>query len=412
MLYSTLKGFILRKPTDPSVMADVGIANESAASVKAGLITREIGLLTTLGEVQASPTANTLLDRTKTINTTLGTILTALGLINSATNFDSKTGSLTETAPASDTASSGLNGRLQRIAQRLTSLIALHPTALGAGGGFKIDGSGTALPVTDTGLSTLLTTSDFDTKAGSLTETAPASDTASSGLNGRLQRIAQRLTSMIALLPTALGAGGGLKVDGSGTALPVTNSALDTLTGAVTETAPASDTASSGLNGRLQRIAQRITSMIALLPTALGGSGGMKVEDVGAMATAIGLIGDAKVVDPNAVSATSNALLRGILNSVLTTSPAQVFRSDSYVNLTNSGSVKATPGTLSHIECGAAGTTISISVYDSLSGSGTLIYGPRVLTVGKIDFGCTFAIGCYITFSATTGTPNLTAFYR
>lgn len=56
---------------------------------------------------------------------------------------------------------------------------------------------------------------------GSLTETAPATDTASSGLNGRLQRVAQRLTSLIALLPAALGTGGGLKVDGSGTALPV-----------------------------------------------------------------------------------------------------------------------------------------------------------------------------------------------
>jgi len=42
------------------------------------------------------------------------------------------------------------------------------------------------------------------------------------------------------------------------------------LIGAVTETAPASDTASSGLNGRLQRIAQRITSLIALIPTSLG----------------------------------------------------------------------------------------------------------------------------------------------
>ena len=40
---------------------------------------------------------------------------------------------------------------------------------------------------------------------GSLTETAPVSDTASSGLNGRLQRIAQRLTSLIALLPASLG---------------------------------------------------------------------------------------------------------------------------------------------------------------------------------------------------------------
>lgn len=50
-----------------------------------------------------------------------------------------------------------------------------------------------------------LTEADFDTKTGALTEAAPASDTASSGLNGRLQRIAQRLTSLIALLPTSLG---------------------------------------------------------------------------------------------------------------------------------------------------------------------------------------------------------------
>jgi hypothetical protein len=42
------------------------------------------------------------------------------------------------------------------------------------------------------------------------------------------------------------------------------------LLGAVTETAPASDTASSGLNGRLQRIAQRLTAMISQLPASLG----------------------------------------------------------------------------------------------------------------------------------------------
>ena len=57
----------------------------------------------------------------------------------------------------------------------------------------------------DTTLQGVLTISDFDTKAGSLTETAPATDTASSGLNGRLQRIAQRMTSLIALLPGSLG---------------------------------------------------------------------------------------------------------------------------------------------------------------------------------------------------------------
>ncbi len=51
----------------------------------------------------------------------------------SATDFDSKIGSLTETAPTTDTASSGLNGRLQRIAQRLTTLIGTTLTVIAGG---------------------------------------------------------------------------------------------------------------------------------------------------------------------------------------------------------------------------------------------------------------------------------------
>ena len=47
--------------------------------------------------------------------------------------------------------------------------------------------------------------SNIDTDLGTTSETAPASDTATSGLNGRLQRVAQRLTSLIALLPASLG---------------------------------------------------------------------------------------------------------------------------------------------------------------------------------------------------------------
>jgi hypothetical protein len=118
-------------------------------------------------------------------------------------------GGVTETAPATDIASSGLNGRLQRIAQRLSTMIAAHPAALGG------TTAAASFPVV------LSSDGPFATQTGSVTETAPATDTASSGLNGRLQRIAQRVTSLIALMPTALGAGGGLKVDGSGTALPV-----------------------------------------------------------------------------------------------------------------------------------------------------------------------------------------------
>jgi hypothetical protein len=52
---------------------------------------------------------------------------------------------------------------------------------------------------------------------------------------------------------------------------PVTDSPLATLAGAVTETAPASDTASSGLNGRLQRIAQRLSTMITNLGSSADG---------------------------------------------------------------------------------------------------------------------------------------------
>jgi hypothetical protein len=64
-----------------------------------------------------------------------------------------------------------------------------------------------------------------------------------------------------------------------------------TQVGAVNEGAPASDTAASGLNGRLQRIAQRITSLIALVPAALTGSGNFKVAVQEALPTGANTIG-------------------------------------------------------------------------------------------------------------------------
>lgn len=64
--------------------------------------------------------------------------------------------------------------------------------------------SAASLPL-PSGASTESTLSTVSTEVGGVTETAPATDTASSGLNGRLQRIAQRLTSIIALLPASIG---------------------------------------------------------------------------------------------------------------------------------------------------------------------------------------------------------------
>jgi hypothetical protein len=271
---------------------------------------------------------------------------TLAGISTSVDGLETQTGAVNETAPGTDTASSGLNGRLQRVAQRLTSLIGLFPAALGANGGLKVDivgGSSAGTQYTEDAAAaadptgtmlmavrrdTLSATEvsadgdnvaakatskgqlhvrdvDLDAPIGATNETAPASDTATSGLNGRLQRIAQRLTSLIGLLPTSLGANGGLKIEGvaSGTAVPVSAASLplpsgaateatlsgistsvdglETQTGAVNETAPTTDTASSGLNGRLQRVAQRLTSLIGLFPAALGTNGGLKVDIVG-----------------------------------------------------------------------------------------------------------------------------------
>jgi hypothetical protein len=57
----------------------------------------------------------------------------------------------------------------------------------------------------------------------------------------------------------------------AGSSLPVVlTAAEEAQLGATNETAPASDIATSGLNGRLQRIAQRLTSLIALFPSTLG----------------------------------------------------------------------------------------------------------------------------------------------
>lgn len=93
----------------------------------------------------------------------------------------------------------------------------VNKLAVTAANAAKVDGSAVTQPVsavalplptgaaTEATLATRLSESDFDAKAGSLTETPPATDTASSGLNGRLQRLAQRITSLMALLPTSLG---------------------------------------------------------------------------------------------------------------------------------------------------------------------------------------------------------------
>ena len=76
-------------------------------------------------------------------------------------NDSTPIGALTETAPATDTASSGLNGRLQRIAQRLTTLIGSTIAASIADGsdvtlGAKADAKNTATDTTSVSIVSIL----------------------------------------------------------------------------------------------------------------------------------------------------------------------------------------------------------------------------------------------------------------
>lgn len=94
------------------------------------------------------------------------------------------------------------------------------PAALGSGGGLKIDGSGTALPITGT----LTVDTEFPPAAALADATAnPTTPTLGAAL-----LVFNGTTWDRVRFPAALGAGGGLKVDGSGTALPVSGPVTNT----------------------------------------------------------------------------------------------------------------------------------------------------------------------------------------
>jgi len=109
--------------------------------------------------------------------------------------------------------------------------------------------------------------------------------------------------------------------------------------GIVTESAPATDTASSGINGRLQRVAQRLTSLMAQIPTALGGT-------TSAASLSVAPATDAYAVLP---SVSTNVLLSAAAS-------------------TNGTSVKATAGAVKSIQgYNAKATAVFLKFYNKAS---------------------------------------------
>lgn len=108
----------------------------------------------------------------------------------------------------------------------------------------------------DTKVATSTNQSTLNTRVGDLTEATPASDTASSGLNGRLQRISQRLTTLIGVVATD-------------TTLQSTNTKLDTVNTNLVTIEGKQDTGNaslSSIDGKVSTAAKQ-DSIITLLTT-------------------------------------------------------------------------------------------------------------------------------------------------
>lgn len=139
------------------------------------------------------------------------------------------------------------------------------------GNSITVDGSITVTQATGTNLHVVVDSGTITT-VGTVTSVTAIANALPAGNNN----IGDVDVVTLPSIPTGVNsigqvtANAGTNLNTSLLALESTQSAQSILIGAVTETAPASDTASSGLNGRLQRIAQRLTSLIALLPTSLG----------------------------------------------------------------------------------------------------------------------------------------------
>lgn len=96
------------------------IVGQAGVQGNAGVVTANTQRVTLATDIPLPTGTNSIGQVTANAGVNLNTSALALETTQQTTN--TRIGDLTETAPISDTASSGLNGRLQRIAQRLTSI--------------------------------------------------------------------------------------------------------------------------------------------------------------------------------------------------------------------------------------------------------------------------------------------------
>lgn len=155
-----------------------------------------------------------------------------------------------------------------------------------------------------------------------------------------------------------------------------TGGTTDVLIGAVNETAPSTDTASSGLNGRLQRVAQRITSLIAQIPASLGikaPSASMSITPAGLEYETVAASQTAQVL--GATGATGDYLSHVVLQPATTGAGTTTILDNATVIFT------FTAGTLADL----SPKTVPIGAF-SVSGAWKITTGANIAVVAFGDF--------------------------
>jgi len=146
-----------------------------------------------VGEVQATPTDYTVLGRLKDIADGLGD-----GVDSVADGANVVEGAIADAAVITN-APGTLSAKLRGLIVLFVNFLSRLPAALGAGGGLKVDGSGTALPVSGTVAATKADGSDVT--LGANADTAVDGDLAGT-INGHLRGIAKKLAASIAVTGT------------------------------------------------------------------------------------------------------------------------------------------------------------------------------------------------------------------
>lgn len=198
---------------DPGTTPSVPVAADEIAGVKYQRVKLAIGDDGTAVDVGASQAVPVSISGTVPVSNATLPLPTGASTDATLTGQSTLYGAVGETAPASDTASSGLNGRMQRVAQRLTTLIGLLPGSLGQktmanGLAVTIASDQSAVPisgsisVTGTMPISAASGSQVDGHSATLGLTTDAAATTTGSVIAQLRRIANAVAGTVAVSGT------------------------------------------------------------------------------------------------------------------------------------------------------------------------------------------------------------------